>query len=202
MALPLAVAEVTLDPGRVRLPLDPCELFGRQVPLEVELGLGKGRFLIEWAAGHPDGAFLGVERCQKYLLVAAARTARRGLTNVRLVRTTAEDMLFRCLADDSVAAVHVYFPDPWPKKRHFKRRLLSRSNLERIARVLIGGGVLRIKTDHEGYAEAIGDTLAAIPALAPVDPTVAFAGMPPTHYELKFAQEGRAVHAFALRRVR
>jgi len=195
-----AAAEVTLDLGRVSRPLDARELFGAPVPVELELGLGKGRFLIERAAARPDVGFIGVERCQRYLAMAAARAAHRGVANLRLARTTAEDMLYRCLADGSVAAVHVYFPDPWPKKRHLKRRLLSRPTLERIAAVLEPGGVLRIKTDHAGYAEAIAEVLAAVGALAPIEPEDAFAGLPATHYEMKFAEEGRAVYAFALRR--
>lgn len=201
MALPLAVTELTLDLGQVRRPLDARELFGAPLPLEVELGLGKGRFLIEQAASRPDTGFLGVERCPKYLTMAATRAARRGLGNIRLVRTTAEDMLFRCLGEGSVAAMHVYFPDPWPKKRHLKRRLLTRGNVERIAQVLAPGGLLRIKTDHADYAEAIGEVLAGVPSLTPVAVAEAFAGMEATHYELKFALEGRTVHAFALARV-
>jgi tRNA (guanine-N7-)-methyltransferase len=200
VALPGAVAELTLDLGRVRLPLDAVELFGAPMPIEVELGLGKGRFLVEWASVRPDTAFIGVERCQKYATMAATRLARRGLGNVRVARTTAEDMLCRCLGDGSVAGVHVYFPDPWPKKRHLKRRLLTPANLERIARVLVPGGVLRIKTDHAAYAESIAAALSSVPSLVLADTTAAFAGLPQTHYELKFALEGRSVHAFALRR--
>ncbi len=200
MPLPGAVAGVTLDLGTVRLPLAAAELFGAPLRLEIELGLGKGLFLAEWAAARPDTGFVGVERCPKYAALAAARLVRRGLANVRVVRTTAEDMLFRCLGAGTVAAVHVYFPDPWPKKRHRKRRLLTVANLERIAAVLAAGGLLRIKTDHPGYAEAIAAALAAVPALAPVPVGEAFAGVPPTHYELKFAREGRPVSAFALRR--
>jgi tRNA (guanine-N7-)-methyltransferase len=200
VALPLAVTELTLDLGRVSRPLDTRQIFGVTLPLEVELGLGKGRFLIERAATRPEAGFLGVERCQKYLTMAATRAARRGLGNIRLVRTTAEDMLFRCLGEGSLVAVHVYFPDPWPKKRHLKRRLLTRANVARIAQVLAPGGLLRIKTDHAGYAEAIGEVLAGVPSLTPVAVAEAFAGMEPTHYELKFALEGRKVHAFALKR--
>jgi tRNA (guanine-N7-)-methyltransferase len=200
VALPGGVADLSLDLGAVRLPLDPAELFGAHVPLEVELGLGKGLFLAEWAAARPGTGFVGVERCPKYVRIAATRLARRGLANVRVVRTTAEDMLFRCLGDGTAACVHVYFPDPWPKKRHLKRRLLTVANLERIAAVLAPGGLLRVKTDHPGYAEAIAAALAAVPALAPAPVAEAFADVPPTHYELKFAREGRPVAAFALRR--
>jgi len=194
------LGDVTLDLGRVGRPLVPAELFGAPMPLEVELGTGKGRFLLERAASAPQVGFLGVERCRKYLTMAAERVARQALANVRLARTTAEDLLFRCLGDASVQTVHVYFPDPWPKKRHLKRRLLGRANLARIADVLVPGGMLLIKTDHAGYAEAIREALALEPRLVAVGGEEPFAGLPPTHYELKFAREGRTVHAFALRR--
>ena len=96
----------------------PVAVFGAEVPLEVEIGSGKGRFLLEWAATHPELGILAVERAAKYFTLAAQRVMRRGLTNVRLAHTTGEDILFRCLAPGSVAAFHVYFPDPWWKRRH------------------------------------------------------------------------------------
>ncbi len=200
MAPARAATELVLDLGRVGRPLDPRELFGAGLPLEVELGAGNGRFLLERAAVTPECGFLGVERSRKYLMMTAERIARQGLANVRLARTTAEDLLFRCLGDASVRTVHVYFPDPWPKKRHLKRRLLSRANVGRIAEVLVPGGRLLIKTDHDGYAAAVAEVLAGEPRLVAVAAEEAFAGLPPTHYELRFAREGRPVHAFAVRR--
>jgi tRNA (guanine-N7-)-methyltransferase len=200
MSVTASPGDLIVDLDRVGRPLSSEVLFGEAMPLEVELGTGKGRFLAERAAAAPTTGFLGVERCRKYLTMTATRLARFALPNVRVVRTTAEDLLFRCLADASVAAIHVYFPDPWPKKRHLKRRLLGPANVGRAAEVLRPGGMLLVKTDHEGYAAAIREVLAAEPRLAPVDPGSAFAGLPATHYELKFASEGRAVHAFALRR--
>jgi tRNA (guanine-N7-)-methyltransferase len=192
--------DLVVDLGRMHRPLVAAELFGAPLPLEIELGTGKGRFLIERAAAAPHTGFLGVERCRKYLTIAATRIARRPLANVKLVRTTAEDLLFRCLGEAAVQVVHVYFPDPWPKQRHQKRRLLGKANLGRIAEVLVPGGLLLIKTDHGGYALAIGEALAHEPRLVPVSSEEAFAGLPATHYELRFASEGRSVHAFALRR--
>jgi tRNA (guanine-N7-)-methyltransferase len=192
--------DVVLDLGRVARPLAVAELFGAALPLEIELGVGKGRFLLERAASLPQVAFIGVERTNKYLKMAAGHVARARLANVRLARTTAEDLLFRCLGDATVRAVHVYFPDPWPKKRHQKRRMLGPGNIARIADVLVPGGMLLIKTDHDGYAAAIREALAAEPRLVAVDGETALGGLPATHYELRFALEGRAVHAFALRR--
>jgi tRNA (guanine-N7-)-methyltransferase len=193
--------EIVLDLGSVSLPLCSREVFGSSVPLEVELGVGKGRFLLEWAAAHPEIGLVGVERVRKYLRIVAARVARGGLSNVRLVHTTAEDLLFRCLAEGSVAAMHFYFPDPWPKKRHHKRRFFRASNAARLADVLAPEGLLRVKTDHDGYATVIGEVLAGEPRLAPVASEGAFEGIPETHYEIKYGRESRKVHRLAYRRL-
>ena len=190
-----------LDLGSARLPLASGDVFGSGMPLEVEFGAGKGRFLLEWAAAHPGVGVVGVERARPYLRMAALRAARRGLSNVRLVHTTAEDMLFRCLGEGSVAAVHVYFPDPWPKKRHHKRRFFRPSNVARLADVLARGGLLRVKTDHEGYAAEIVEAVAGEPRLVPLPAGEAFEGVPATNFEIKYARENRAVRCLAYRRV-
>lgn len=190
-----------LDLGSVSLPLASRELFGSAVPLEVELGAGKGRFLLEWAAAHPEVGLVGVERVRTYLQMAALRVARRGLVNVRFVHTTAEDLLFRCLSEGSVVAFHVYFPDPWPKKRHHKRRFFRPANVARLADVLARGGLLRVKTDHDGYAAAIVETLAGEPRLLPLPAGEAFEEIPATHFEIRYAREGRPVRCLAYRRV-
>jgi tRNA (guanine-N7-)-methyltransferase len=185
----------------VTLPLVSREVFGSEVPLEVELGVGKGLFLLDWAAAHPDVGFIGVERVPKYMRVAALRAARRGMANVRLVHTTAEDLLFRCLAEGSLAAAHVYFPDPWPKKRHHKRRFFRPSNVTRLADLLVPGGLLRVKTDHDAYASVIREALASEPRLASVPVEAAFEGVPASNFEVKYARESRRVHRFAYHRV-
>jgi tRNA (guanine-N7-)-methyltransferase len=192
--------DVILDLNHVALPLSAFGVFGAQRPLEVEIGVGKGGFLLEWAAAHPELGLVGVERAHTYLQLAATRAARRGLANVRLLHSTAEDLLFRCLTVASVAAAHVYFPDPWPKKRHHKRRFFTPANVARLAEVLRPGGLLRVKTDHDGYAAVIGEVLDAEPRFEPVEAEQAFAGIPPTHFEIKYAREARPVHRFACRR--
>lgn len=194
-------AGIVLDLGSVTLPLASREVFGSDVPLEVELGVGKGLFLLEWAVAHPEVGLIGVERVRKYMKVAALRTARKGLANVRLVHTTAEDLLFRCLAEGNLAAAHVYFPDPWPKKRHQKRRFFRPSNVTRLADVLAPGGLLRVKTDHDAYASVIREVLADEPRLAPAAVEAAFEGVPVTNFEVKYARESRQVHRLAYRRV-
>jgi tRNA (guanine-N7-)-methyltransferase len=190
-----------LDLGRASLPLATREVFGSAVPLEVELGAGKGRFLLEWAAAHPEVGLIGVERARTYLQIAALRAARRGISNVRLVHTTAEDLLFRCLSEGTVAAVHVYYPDPWPKKRHHKRRFFRPANVARLADVLAAGGLLRVKTDHDDYAAAIVEALVGEPRLVPLPAGEAFEGIPATHFEIRYARESRPVRCLAYRRV-
>jgi tRNA (guanine-N7-)-methyltransferase len=191
---------VLLDLGVASLPLRATEVFGRACPIEVEIGVGKGMFLLAWAAARPEIGVIGVERARKFLEVAAARAERLGLANVRLVHTTAEDLLFRCLAAGSVSAVHVFFPDPWPKKKHHKRRFVRPDNVARVAEVLVPGGLLRVQTDHGEYAAVCADVIAAEPALEVVDATGAFEGVPPTNFEVKYGREGRTFHRLAARR--
>lgn len=195
----LETVVVALD--EVPLPLSAQALFGRSCPLELELGVGKGRFAIAWAQAHPEIGLLGVERARKYLELAALRAARAGLSNVRLVHTTAEDVLFRCLGESSVAAVHVYFPDPWPKKRHHKRRFFRPENVARLAHVMAAGALLRVKTDHPDYAEVIRQVVADNGHFSPVPESEAFAQIPPTHFEIKYQGQGRPVHLLAWRRL-
>lgn len=188
---------VALD--EVPLPLTAEALFGRRCPLELELGVGKGRFAIAWAQAHPEVGLLGVERARKYLELAALRAARAGVGNLRLVHTTAEDLLFRCLREGSLAAVHVYFPDPWPKKRHHKRRFFRPENVSRLAEVMEEGALLRVKTDHPEYAQVIRQVVEADGRFAPLCPDEAFAKVPPTHFEIKYQGQGRPVHLMAWR---
>jgi tRNA (guanine-N7-)-methyltransferase len=189
-----------LDLAAVSLPLRAADVFGWTCPVELEIGIGKGRFLIAWAAARPEMGLLGVERARKYVSLTALRVARLGLGNVRVVHTTAEDLLFRCLASGSVDGIHIYFSDPWPKKRHHKRRLFRPDTVRRMAEVMRAPGLLRAKTDHDGYAEVIAATLQAEPLLEEIDAEVAFVGLPETSFEIRYAGENRHFHRFAYRR--
>jgi tRNA (guanine-N7-)-methyltransferase len=189
---------IDVDLDRVAVPLAWPELFGRDVPTDVEIGSGKGKFLNELATARPERNLLAVERSAKYHRLCCDRAARRGLENVRLIRTTGEDLLFRLLAEASVSDLFVLFSDPWPKKRHHKRRFFKAENIAAVARVLIPGGRLLVKSDHEDYALVIGEVLAAAPGLSPIDPTEAFADLPLTGFESKYLVDGRKIHSFAL----
>src|SRR3989304_7655881 len=142
----------TLD--QLPRPWDASLLFGRRAPLEVEVGSGKGLFLRSAAAARPQVDFLGIEIAVKYARFAAAMLAKRDLHNAIVVRADALRIFTELLPDASLQGVHVYFPDPWWKKRHKKRRLMRQSFLHDVQRTLHGGGRLHFWTDVEEYFHA------------------------------------------------
>ncbi|MBP7146614.1 MAG: tRNA (guanosine(46)-N7)-methyltransferase TrmB [Acidobacteria bacterium] len=199
-------ALVALDPPDPPVPLDLRVVFGNDNPVELEVGVGKGRFVLLAAAARPGINFLGLEYARRYYTRAVERVGKRGLTNVRLVLGEASAFVAARLADGSLAGCHVYFPDPWPKKRHHKRRFLRPDNLDQLARVLQAGALLRVVTDHPGYAEAIREVLAVRPdfAEAAADPALwelpgmgDYTRLGITNFEIKYRREGRPFHRFA-----
>ena len=191
---------IDVDLNAVAVPLAWPTVFGRAAPTEIEIGSGKGRFLLELARERPEVNFLAVERAAKYHALVCQRVAKRGLDNVRLLRTTAEDLLFRLLAPDSVRTLYVLFPDPWPKKRHHKRRLMQPDVTRRMLSVLEPGGRLLVKTDHPAYGEVIAGVLDELPDADTLDPDAAFADLPLTGFERKYLDQGRPIRSFAVRR--
>jgi tRNA (guanine-N7-)-methyltransferase len=181
--------------------LDAEFLFGRTAPLEIEIGSGKARFLIESARAHPDRNFLGVERSLSYYRICRERVARSGLSNARVLRSDGRIFVETALAPASVRAFHIYFPDPWPKKKQKKRRLLDGIFLELASSRLEPGGLLRITTDHSDYGAGLGALVQTVPSLERLD-WDALPAPPPTHYELKYLREGRAIWRLLLRRSR
>ena len=133
---------------------DAAALFGREAPLEVEVGSGKGLFLQSAAAAAAAHNFLGIEIARKYARYCAARLARSDLANALVVNGDAQRLFRERLADDSLRAVHVYFPDPWWKKRHHKRRVMNPEFLRDVARVLEPGARLHFWTDVQDYYDA------------------------------------------------
>jgi tRNA (guanine-N7-)-methyltransferase len=147
-------------------PWSPEALFGREAPLEVEVGSGKGLFLQNAALGTPEHDFLGIEVAFKYARFIAARLAKRNIANAKAVHGDAL-MLFReRLPDESLAAVHVYFPDPWWKARHHKRRVMTEAFLADVVRTLQPGGRLHFWTDVKEYFEGTLELIARTTPLA------------------------------------
>ena len=164
-----------LDLSRHFLPLDALErpwrsapLFGRSAPLEIEVGSGKGLFLAQAAGSVPQHDFLGSEIALKYARFAAARLARCAIPNAKVIHGDAQRLLREYLPDGSVGAVHVYFPDPWWKQRHRKRRVMNEAFLLDVHRVLAAGGLLHFWTDVEEYFQLTCDLIRTrIPLVGP-----------------------------------
>lgn len=156
-ALDLSGHLLTLE--QVAKPFDAAALFGREAPLEIEVGSGKGLFLSAAAAGDPEADFLGIEILAKYARFIAARLATRELTNARIIHGDAQPFFRDSLAADSIRAVHVYFPDPWWKARHKKRRVMNEHFVKQVERVLVPGGRLHFWTDVEEYFQTALETL-------------------------------------------
>jgi tRNA (guanine-N7-)-methyltransferase len=173
-------------------------LFGTDKPVEIEIGSGKGLFLATAASARPEHNFLGIELSRKYARLAAQRVIKNGLANVRVWPGDARPLLARRVPDASVRAVHVYFPDPWWKKRHKKRRVFSAELVASVVRVLEPAGTLHVATDVQEYFGVISALLAAELLLReqPVPPT-----KEPEHdldyltnFERKFRLEGREIY--------
>ena len=160
-------------------PWDQEALFGRTAPLEVEVGSGKGLFLETAASACPDHNFLGIEIATKYARYCAARLAKRGLDNAVMVHGDANHAFRDILPESSAVAVHIYFPDPWWKKRHHKRRIMAGPFLALAQRVLQPGGRLHFWTDVKDYYEL---SLAEIAAHTQLRGPLPVAEQPAAHH--------------------
>ena len=200
----LTLDTITVAPESLGDPADLGDLFGNDHPIELEIGCGKGGFLLRRARTHPERNHIGIEWANKFYRFAADRMARWGLTNVRIMRTDARHFFIHHMPPAVLSALHVYHPDPWPKKRHHKRRLFTPAFVEAAARTLIPGGRWAIQTDHAEYADAIAEVIAARPELDPIefdDPDFGtIDDRTETNFEIKYLREGRAIHRFAYRR--
>jgi tRNA (guanine-N7-)-methyltransferase len=185
-------------------PFSAAALFGRVAPLEVEVGSGKGLFLRNAAAERPEVDFLGIEVVAKYAQFSAAGLAKAGLRNAMAVHGDALQLFRELIADDSLEAVHVYFPDPWWKKRHRKRRVMCPPLMHDIQRTLRPGGALHFWTDVEEYFKTTLDLLAAHTTLVgplavpeqPAEHDMAYR----THFERRVRQANEPVYRAEFRK--
>ena len=180
-------------------PLNWPFLFGNPNPVELDVGCGKGLFLVRAGAAHPEVNYLGIDWSRRYARAAAERVLKAGLArNVRVTRADARFLFAECFPTASVQAVHVYFPDPWWKKRHKKRRLFTEAFVRDVLRVLQPEGKLHVATDVQEYATEIfrlletADGLRRLPPPPPTQPTHDLDYL--THFERKYRLEGRAIY--------
>lgn len=142
---------------------DANQLFGRQAPLTLEIGFGNGESLVEMAAAYPEQDFLGIEVHTPGIGHAMLAAEKSGVSNLRLVCGDAMEVLTQQVPDGALNRINLYFPDPWPKARHHKRRILQGTFLDLAARKLRPDGTLNIATDWANYADHIDETMASRP---------------------------------------
>ncbi len=199
------------DTTGILLPIDPLRdrldlpgIYGNRRPVELEIGTGKGTFLLERARQRPEVNFLGIEYAKAYGLYAADRFRRHSLKNARMICADAAAVIADALPPASIFRVHIYFPDPWPKRKHHRRRLIQPTFVQQVLRILQPGGQLLIKTDHRGYFSWMRGVLSDTPGLARTEfPQVVDSERPGkvgTNFERKYIREGRYFYRMAFLR--
>lgn len=169
-------------------PLDFAAVFGRRAPVVLEIGCGMGESTAAIAASHRDTDFVGVEVHGPGVGALLNRIEQAALTNLRVIQHDAVEVVGRMIPEDSLAGIHVYFPDPWPKKRHHKRRLLKAPFIHELARRLAPDGYLHAATDWEPYAHEMLATFSSEPLLA--NTAEGFAARPEWRPSTKFEVRG------------
>ena len=169
-------------------PLDFAATFGRRAPVILEIGFGMGETTAAIAAARPQDDFLGLEVHGPGVGALLNRVDAAGLSNVRVIQHDAVDVIAHMIPAASLAGIHIYFPDPWPKKRHHKRRLLQPAFVRALADRLSAGGYLHAATDWDEYAQEILATFSAEPLLA--NTTADFAPRPAWRPQTKFETRG------------
>ncbi len=168
--------------------LDLATAFGRSSPVILEIGFGMGRTTAEIAEAHPQNDYLGVEVHTPGVGSLLKEIQTRQLSNVRIIQHDAVEVITRMLADGVLAGIHIYFPDPWPKKRHHKRRLIQPDFVSLLVQKLAPGGYLHCATDWEEYAQQMLEVLSAEPQLK--NTAEGFSPRPAWRPITKFEQRG------------
>jgi tRNA (guanine-N7-)-methyltransferase len=165
--------------------LDLAKLFSNGQPLEVELGSGDGSFLVGYAQRHSDHNFIGVERLLGRIRKTERKGRRASLTNIRLVRIESAYFLEYLLPPHSTATLHIYFPDPWPKRKHRRNRLINERFSKLAVQALAPGGTVYLRTDDPDYFRQMAAVFNASPAFHPIETPPELSGLP-TDFERGF----------------
>jgi tRNA (guanine-N7-)-methyltransferase len=180
-------------------------VFGNQNPCEIEIGCGRGMFIIKSAREKSDMNYLGIELSARFFRMLKERVQKSAAQNIRVIRGEAGFILKKFVPENSVAAVHIYFPDPWPKKRHRKRRLINSGFVENIRCALVPGGQLCLATDFHDYFEEMlqaADACSGIEQLSlqVCAPHEAEPDKAATAYERKYLIQGRVIYKATYRK--
>jgi len=212
---PIGITEAELGPLPDDVATDPLcgrvdirQWFARpESPLDIEIGCGKGTFLLQQATVDPSTNYLGIEWAREFWLYTSDRCRRQGVKNVRTLNTDASEFIHWRVPDESVRVIHLYFSDPWPKTRHHRRRVVQDRFLRDCHRVLARNGEVRIVTDHEEYwvwmekhFALVEGTLFSREDFARAE-SAAEGEIVGTNFERKYRREGRPFHACVLRKI-
>ena len=170
-------------------PLNLSSIFPRSQPLEIELGCGDASFLAQYAERHPERNFIGVERLGGRIRKLDRKGRRAGLTNLRGVRIESGYFLEYLVPPESATALHIYFPDPWPKRKHLKNRFINERFPELAQRVLQPGGIVYLRTDHADYFEQMESVFAAAKSFRPIETPEKLSSVL-TDFEVEFLKQG------------
>lgn len=184
-------------PDLFRESLDPLKLFGRDAPLHVDLGCGDGLFLSQLAHLHPEKNFLGVEKLASRVAKACRKSAH--LENVRILKVESAYAVRYLLSEASVEAFYLLFPDPWPKRRHHRRRIVTDDFLDSIHRALAANGVFRIATDESDYFQCIVRLAQKHSAFSVVDSENA--DLPVSKFQRRFLELDVPIYRLSLRKI-
>lgn len=188
---------IELVPETLFAPLDLLAIFGHQAPLQVDLGCGDGSFLCELASQNPHRNFLGVEKLAGRVAKACRKSAH--LTNVRVLNVESGYAVRYLVPEASVETFYLLFPDPWPKRRHHRRRIVTNDFLDSVHRALGDNGILRIATDQSDYFQEIQQLTRRHSGFTTMDPDGA--DLPLTKFQKRFIALGAPIHRLALRKI-
>jgi tRNA (guanine-N7-)-methyltransferase len=185
--------------------IDFATIFGRIAPVQVEIGTGKAAFLLNQAKNYPEIDFLGIEWASRYYRYAVDRIGRWDVANVKIIRTDAAVFVTEFIPDQSVDCFHIYFPDPWPKNRHHKRRFFNEGNLNQMIRCLSREGIIQAATDHAEYFEQIKKLIEGrtdLQVVAFVHAAGAEQGeLVGSNFERKYLKDSKKAHTIAAKKV-
>jgi len=186
-------------------PLDFAAIFGRRAAVRIEIGCGGGTVLLHEARASADCDFVGIEWARRYYRQAVDRMGRWGMANVRIIRTDAASFTREYIPEESVSSFDIYFPDPWPKTRHHRRRFFCDVNVREMLRCLVPQGRIQFATDHADYFQHGLRVVQGCGAVAEpagfVTPAGAAEGeLVGSNYERKYAREHRAIYVLAVRK--